>query len=60
MVNDDNLLLRTVLEISTCSDIYEEPAMDYIEDHNIPIYSHSRAHIVSTAFEKGWRPEGLK
>jgi len=57
MVKNDHLLLKTLLETAVVSDIHEEPAMDYIEDHKIPIYSHSRTHIIQSAFKAGWRPE---
>lgn len=57
MVTNDNLLLETLLETSVHSDIHEEDAMDYIEDHNLRIFSNSRSHIIYVAFNAGWRPE---
>jgi hypothetical protein len=48
--------LESLLKEAVTSDAFEEDAMDYLEDHRIALYSHSRISIISQAWKAGWRP----
>jgi len=48
--------LAQILKISLNDDVLEEDAMDYLDDRNIPLYSHSRSAVLEQAFRAGWRP----
>ena len=48
--------IEALLQASIHSDLLEEEAQEYLEDRQVPLRSHSRASILSQAFQLGWRP----
>jgi hypothetical protein len=44
------------LEEAVTSDIHEEDAADYLEDHGIPVFTHNRQTLITLAYRNGWRP----
>lgn len=50
------LTLAEVLAAAEDDDAIEEPAMDWLFDHHIPLLSHSRRSICLQAWNAGWRP----
>lgn len=50
------LTLNQLLESADHDDLLEEPAVDWLFDHRIPLISHSRRSIYAQAWNAGWRP----
>ena len=48
--------LESLLKEAVTSDYWEEDALEYLEDRSIVPCSHSRASILSQAWQRGWRP----
>lgn len=55
MVNDQELL-QSLLAVSVQSDVFEEPAQEFLHDNHIEPVSHSRQYLITKAFNHGWRP----
>ncbi len=49
--------LQSLLALSIDNDIYEEPALEFLDDHNVQPRSHSRQYVINLAWNNGWRPE---
>ena len=49
--------LQSLLALSIENDIYEEPALDFLEDNHIQPRSHSRQYVLNLAWNNGWQPE---
>lgn len=49
--------LQSLLALSINNDIYEEPALEFLDDHNVTPRSNSRQYVINLAWNNGWRPE---
>lgn len=49
--------LQQLLDQALASDLHEESAQDYLDDHGIPCFTHNRQALISLAYRNGWRPE---
>ena len=47
---------KWLLEKAVHDDSDEEDALDFLQDHRIPIASHSRIYLITLAYQHGWRP----
>ena len=48
--------LAFLLEQAITSDIHEEDAIEFLEDHGIPFFTHNRQFLITLAYRNGWRP----
>lgn len=48
--------LQELLEAARASDLHEEDATDFLDDHGIPYASHNRLFLLELAWRNGWRP----
>ena len=48
--------LQRLLHEAITDDFHEESAIEYLEDHGIYFYSHSRQYLIELAYRNGWRP----
>jgi hypothetical protein len=46
-----------LLEQAITTDIHEEDAIDFLDDHGIPFFSHNRQTLITLAYRNGWRPQ---
>jgi hypothetical protein len=53
---NEQQLLAVILEDAITSDLHEEDALDFLEDHRIAYGSHSRQYLITRAWQHGWRP----
>jgi len=49
--------LEQLLLDAVTSDEHEEDAIDFLQDHAIPYYSHNRQFLINLAWRNGWRPK---
>jgi hypothetical protein len=56
MTSASEAQLLSLLEEAVTSDIHEEDAADYLEDHGIPVFTHNRQTLITLAYRNGWRP----
>lgn len=50
--------LESLLADSPLSDVHEEDATEFLDEHRIAYSSHSRQFLYSLAWKHGWRPPG--
>ncbi|MFZ9558697.1 MAG: hypothetical protein ACO28M_03905 [Vulcanococcus sp.] len=48
--------LAFLLEQAITNDIHEEDAIEFLEDHGIPFFTHNRQFLITLAYRNGWRP----
>lgn len=53
---NEQQLLAVILEDAITSDLHEEEALDFLEDHRIAYGSHNRHYLITRAWQHGWRP----
>jgi hypothetical protein len=53
---NEQQLLVVILEDAITSDLHEEEALDFLEDHRISYGSHNRQYLITRAWQHGWRP----
>ena len=56
-MTDPQLLQQLLNQAADGDDIHEWDVSEYLEDHHIPIHSHSLQYLITLAFNNGWRPE---
>jgi hypothetical protein len=48
--------LQALLKQAVHDDYHEEPAVEFLQDHGICYFSHSRQYLIELAYRNGWRP----
>lgn len=49
--------LAQLLADAVTSDLHEEDAIEFLDDHRIPYATHNRLFLLELAWTNGWRPQ---